>query len=71
MNLSKKNGLRSLLRQFKKEKKTDLIPKIFSLADKAAKTGAIHKNKAKRIKSQISKDSFTVPKVQPKKKTKK
>ena len=71
LNVSKKDGLKSLLKQFKKENKADLIPKIFSLADKAAKTGAIHKNKAKRIKSQVSKSVLSSPKIQPKKKTKK
>ena len=71
LNLSKKDGLKSLLKQFKKEKKMDLIPKIFSLADKAAKTGTIHKNKAKRIKSQISKIVVSSPKTQIKEKIKK
>lgn len=43
------------LRQAKKLKKKDLIVKAMSLADRAAKKQVIHKNKASRIKSQLSK----------------
>lgn len=43
------------VRMAKKTKKGEEILKAISLADKAAKKNVIHKNKASRIKSQLSK----------------
>jgi small subunit ribosomal protein S20 len=43
------------LRAAKKTKKTENVLKAVSLADRAAKKQVIHKNKAARIKSQLSK----------------
>ncbi len=34
-----------------------LLPGVFAAADKAAKKGAIHKNKANRIKSRLSRQT--------------
>jgi small subunit ribosomal protein S20 len=43
------------VRLAQKGKTVDLVKKASSLADRAAKTNLIHKNKAARIKSQLSK----------------
>ncbi len=43
------------IREAKKSKTGDAIRKASSLADKAAKKNIIHKNKASRIKSRLSK----------------
>lgn len=43
------------VRTAKKTKSADKIVKAASLADRAAKKNVIHKNKASRIKSQLSK----------------
>lgn len=54
-NKKKKLFLKSKITNLKKSKsKKDLIL-IYSLADKLVKAGVIHKNKAKRIKSQAAK----------------
>ncbi len=44
-----------LMRKFKKDKNPEILKKLISEIDKAAKKKAIHKNKASRIKSKISK----------------
>ena len=54
------------LRTAKKSKTGATISKAISLADRAAKKRVIHKNKAARIKSQLSK---LLPKVQKETKT--
>ena len=43
------------MRQAKKTKSSEKISKAISLADRAAKRKVIHKNKAARIKSQMTK----------------
>ena len=43
------------LRQAKKTKSTQKILKAVSLTDRAAKKNVIHKNRAARLKSQLSK----------------
>jgi small subunit ribosomal protein S20 len=48
-------GLEIAVRLAKKTKISDNVLKAVSLADRAAKKGVIHKNKAARIKSQLSK----------------
>ncbi len=54
-----KNKIQLLMKKIKKEKKTteikDLIKKLYSLIDKAAKKNIFHKNKANRLKSNITK----------------
>lgn len=69
---SKRKGLRNsrliadleaAIRIAKKDKKEASIKKAISFTDKAVKKGIIHKNKAARIKSRLSK--------KPSKKTKK
>lgn len=49
------NSLETAVRAAKKARSTEKIIKAMSLADKSAKKHAIHKNKAARIKSQLSK----------------
>ena len=48
-------GLEASIRQAKNSKNVEKVNKAASLADRAAKKGIIHKNKAARIKSQLSK----------------
>lgn len=47
-------GLEVAIRQAKKLKTKDSIRKAVSFTDRAAKKNVIHKNKASRIKSQLS-----------------
>ena len=61
-NLKKRNELKDLIKELKvliSDKKADeakkLLPKVYKLLDKAAKTGLIKKNNASRKKSRISK----------------
>ncbi len=49
------HGLEIALRLAKKSKKSTEIKKAVSLTDRAEKKGIIHKNRASRIKSQLSK----------------
>lgn len=49
------SSLEMAVRAAKNAKTTEKIIKAISLADKSAKKHAIHKNKAARIKSQLSK----------------
>lgn len=51
-NVGKK---RTLKKTIKETVKADQLPKAQSVIDKIAKTGYIHKNKAARIKSRLSK----------------
>lgn len=55
VNKSIIKDLEILIRQAKKSKAADIIKKAVSLADRAAKKKVIHKNKAGRIKSALSK----------------
>lgn len=57
------------IREAKKNKTEDAIKKASSLADRAAKKHIIHKNKASRIKSRLSK--LITEKTTPKKKSSK
>ena len=49
------SNLEAAIRQAKKSLNVEKIIKAVSLADRAAKRKVIHKNKAARIKSQLSK----------------
>jgi len=49
------SGLEVAVRKAKKLRTKDLILKAISLADRAAKKKTFHKNKAARMKSQLSK----------------
>ena len=61
-------GLEVAVRQAKKSKTVEKVTKAVSLADRAAKKRVIHKNKAARIKSQMSKLLSSKKKVSSKKK---
>ena len=53
-----KKTISTMIKKIKAAKKNErekLLPKVFSILDKAAKKGVIHKNKAARHKSQVSK----------------
>lgn len=54
-----KNKIELLMKKIKKEKKIteikDLVKKLYSVIDKAAKKNIFHKNKANRLKSNILK----------------
>ena len=61
-NIGKKEKIKKLLKELKVllfQKKTDeakkLLPQVYKLLDKAAKTGLIKKNMASRKKSRITK----------------
>lgn len=54
-NKQKKQTLKQEIKKFKVSKDQKSLNLIFSLADKAVKSGILHKNKAKRIKSSLSK----------------
>lgn len=61
-NNAKKEAYRRLIRDVKKlvagKKNSDakkLLPQLYKAFDKAAKTGAIKKNKASRLKSRLTK----------------
>lgn len=55
VNLVLIKSLESAMRSAKKSKNLEKIKKAISLADRAAKKKTIHKNKAARIKSVLSK----------------
>jgi len=46
--------LKNLIKKFIKSKAKDDLSLLYSAADKAVKSGIIHKNKAKRIKSKLA-----------------
>ena len=48
-------AVRTAIRGGKKDEAIAAVPKFASTADKAAKTGRIHKNKANRLKSRAAK----------------
>ena len=61
-NVQKKQKIKNLLKEVKKlisqkkiEETKKLLPQVYKILDKAAKTGLIKKNTASRKKSRISK----------------
>lgn len=54
-NLKKKLILKSLVKKAIKSKAKKDLSLLYSVVDKAAKSGVIHKNKAKRLKSKLAK----------------
>lgn len=50
-----KEKLKTAIKKAEKEKTKEAISYAFKIVDKSAKVGIIHKNKASRIKSRISK----------------
>lgn len=60
MNLKYKTGYEKIVGELKKNKDnkseiSKLVKKAYSIIDKAAKKNVFHKNKANRLKSQITK----------------
>lgn len=54
-NAVKSNALKKLIKISRKTPNTKNLAAVFSALDKAAKTHLIHKNKASRLKSRLSK----------------
>ena len=68
---NKKEHLKDMIKNARTDQSTENMSAAFSALDKAAKTNLIHKNKASRLKSRLSKGSTTtqtVKKSTPKKK---
>lgn len=57
-----REDLKDAVKNFIKGKSSKKIDEVFSLIDKAAKKNLIHKNKAARLKSKLSKPSVEAPK---------
>lgn len=55
VNKARKEALRAEIKKFKKTRKSESLSVLYALADKLAKRGIIHPNKAKRIKSKAAK----------------
>ena len=55
LNSQKRLALKNLVKKTTKSKAKKDLSLLYSLADKAVKSGIIHKNKAKRIKSKLAK----------------
>ncbi len=58
VNKAKKEGLKDLIKKARKQKTPASLKAVFSALDKAAKTNLIHKNKASRLKSRLSKTAI-------------
>lgn len=54
-NAGKKLALRDAIKKTRKQPTAKSLTEVFSLLDKATKTNLIHKNKAARLKSRLSK----------------
>lgn len=54
-NRAKKSVIHTLLKKARSEKSLDNLSKAFSALDKAVKTNLIHRNKAARLKSRLTK----------------
>lgn len=67
-NKAKKENLKALIKKTRIEKSPANLQAVFSALDKAAKTNLIHKNKAARLKSRLSK-GVSSPVGAPKKST--
>lgn len=54
-NKKKKDNLKALIKKARTQPSPESLQAVFSALDKAAKTNLIHKNKASRLKSRLSK----------------
>jgi small subunit ribosomal protein S20 len=68
-NLQFKQKIKALIKEFKKETKKSNLKTVVSILDKAASKNVIHKNKAARLKSRLSR--LTKKETTPKPTTKK
>lgn len=55
LNKAKKENLKALIKKARVNKTPENLRAVFSALDKAAKVNLIHKNKAARLKSRLSK----------------
>lgn len=55
LNSKKKVALKKLVKQMRKTPSAKKLTPVFSALDKAVKTNLIHKNRANRLKSRLSK----------------
>jgi len=69
-NLRRKKALKKIILEFKKKPTSELLRAAFKATDLTAKTNVIHKNKAARIKSRLSKLVIGKAKTSPKAKQK-
>ncbi len=58
VNKVKKDNLKDLIKKARGKKTPEDLKKVFSALDRAAKTHLIHKNKASRLKSRLSKTAI-------------
>ncbi|TSC64095.1 MAG: small subunit ribosomal protein S20 [Microgenomates group bacterium Gr01-1014_93] len=61
LNKAKKENLKALIKKARANKTPENLRAVFSALDKAAKTNLIHKNKAARLKSRLSKGVTQIP----------
>ena len=59
INRTKKENLKILIKNVRTDKTVKNLTAVFSVLDKAAKVDLIHKNKASRLKSRLSKKEGT------------
>ncbi len=69
-NLRVKKAYKAAVIAFRKKPTATLLSTVFKTVDKAAKNNIIHKNKAARIKSRLSKLVASSTKPSPRKKSK-
>ncbi|HSX18556.1 MAG TPA: 30S ribosomal protein S20 [Candidatus Saccharimonadales bacterium] len=55
VNLLRKNAYKKAIHDFRKTPTAALLTTVYKALDKAAKVNVIHKNKASRLKSRLSK----------------
>lgn len=53
-NLLIKDGVKDLIKEFKKKQTPEVLAKVFSALDKGTKKKIFHKNKSQRLKSRLS-----------------
>jgi len=68
-NLTLKNKFKDTVKKFLAKPSPDKVREVQSMIDKAVKRGIIHKNKAARIKSQLSKKISKITETKVVKKT--
>ncbi len=62
-NSARKENLRELIKKVRVDKSGENLTAVFSALDKAVKVNLIHRNKANRLKSRLSKGSSQTPTI--------
>lgn len=62
INLKVKNAFKKAIRNFRKKPTEAALKIVYKALDRAAKTNVIHKNRAARLKSRLSKKIATTKK---------